>query len=208
MVRMPDSPAVSFAQLSVLPAPSEVTTPMPVTTTIGLPNLSRGAVMFSPSVEPAPCSLDRLDQGHAFAPPVAGPDHDNLGRRLRTFQSPARSDRSAETARRARSKAPPAPSPSGNCVSMVWPNSGAGGPHREIRMLAQERPFLRRDRLGAGRAGDDGAVALELAELRPQRFQRSPSPRRAACAAPGRRPRWSAAHRAWRRALPHAPWIR
>jgi hypothetical protein len=48
MVRMPDSPAVSFAQLSALPEPSDVTTPMPVTTTIGLPNLSRGAVMFSP----------------------------------------------------------------------------------------------------------------------------------------------------------------
>ena len=52
MVRMPDSPAVSFFQLSDLPAPSEVTTPMPVMTTIGLPNLSRGAVMASPS---APC---------------------------------------------------------------------------------------------------------------------------------------------------------
>ena len=51
MVRMPDSPAVSFAQLSVLPAPSDVTTPMPVTTTIGLPNLSRDAVMFSPPVQ-------------------------------------------------------------------------------------------------------------------------------------------------------------
>ena len=49
-VRMPDSPAVSFAQLSFLPAPSEVTTPMPVTTTIGLPNLSRGAAMIPPSI--------------------------------------------------------------------------------------------------------------------------------------------------------------
>ena len=47
MVRMPDSPAVSFFQLSVLPAPSEVMTPMPVTTTIGRPNLSRVAVMYS-----------------------------------------------------------------------------------------------------------------------------------------------------------------
>jgi hypothetical protein len=37
MVWMPDSPAVSFAQLSALPAPSEVTMPMPVTTTIGRP---------------------------------------------------------------------------------------------------------------------------------------------------------------------------
>jgi hypothetical protein len=35
-----------------LPAPSEVMTPIPVTTTIGLPNLSRGAVMMSPSVPP------------------------------------------------------------------------------------------------------------------------------------------------------------
>src|SRR5882762_10337278 len=49
-VRMPDSPAVSFAQLSSLPAPSDVTTPMPVTTTIGLPNLSRGADMVPPSM--------------------------------------------------------------------------------------------------------------------------------------------------------------
>src|SRR5713226_8209687 len=76
-VRMPDSPAVSLAQLSSLPAPSEVTTPIPVTTTIGLPNLSRGAVMMSPQVQ----LLDRLDQGHALTPPVPGPDHHNLGRR-------------------------------------------------------------------------------------------------------------------------------
>src|SRR6201996_5074143 len=41
MVRIPDSPAASFFQLSVLPAPREVTTPMPVTTTIGRPSLSR-----------------------------------------------------------------------------------------------------------------------------------------------------------------------
>src|ERR1700753_799229 len=41
MVRIPDSPAASFFQLSVLPAPREVTTPMPVTTTIGRPSFSR-----------------------------------------------------------------------------------------------------------------------------------------------------------------------
>jgi hypothetical protein len=51
-VRMPDSPAVSFAQLSVLPAPSDVMTPIPVTTTIGLPNLSRSAAMITPPVLP------------------------------------------------------------------------------------------------------------------------------------------------------------
>src|SRR5450755_3379880 len=79
-VRMPDSPAVSFFQLSVLPAPSDVTTPIPVTTTIGLPALSRGAVMFSPSVLPF-YLLDRLDQSHAFALPVTGSHDDNLGRR-------------------------------------------------------------------------------------------------------------------------------
>src|SRR6478735_5863640 len=37
MALMPDSPAVSFAQLSVLPAPSDVTMPRPVTTTSGRP---------------------------------------------------------------------------------------------------------------------------------------------------------------------------
>src|ERR1700754_654437 len=78
IVRMPDSPADSFAQLSALPAPNEVTTPMPVTTTMGRPNLSRFAVMVSPQ-------LYSLDQRHAFAAPVASPDHHNLGRRLGHF---------------------------------------------------------------------------------------------------------------------------
>ena len=35
IVLIPDSPAVSFFQFSVLPSPSDVITPMPVTTTIG-----------------------------------------------------------------------------------------------------------------------------------------------------------------------------
>src|SRR5260221_13974890 len=91
-VRIPDSPAVSFAQLSALPAPSEVTMPMPVATTIGLPNLSRGAVMFSPPINTPKTllSLDRLDEGHAFAPPVTGPNHYNLGRRFGHFNLHAR----------------------------------------------------------------------------------------------------------------------
>jgi hypothetical protein len=38
---MPDSPAVSLAQLSAFPAPSEVMTPLPVTTTTGRPLLPR-----------------------------------------------------------------------------------------------------------------------------------------------------------------------
>ena len=37
MVLMPDWPAVSFVQFSCLPAPSEVTTPIPVTTMVGRP---------------------------------------------------------------------------------------------------------------------------------------------------------------------------
>src|SRR6202011_2735913 len=80
MVRIPDSPAQSLAQLSVLPEPSDVTTPMPVTTTIGRPNLSRAAVMISPS-DLRPDSNDGFDQRHAFAAPVSGPDHHNLGGR-------------------------------------------------------------------------------------------------------------------------------
>jgi hypothetical protein len=38
--RMPDLPAVRAAQFSSLPTPSDVTTPMPVTTTMGRPKLS------------------------------------------------------------------------------------------------------------------------------------------------------------------------
>src|SRR6266508_5713458 len=78
MRRMPDSPAVSFAQLSALPAPSEVMTPMPVTTTTGRPLLSReDAICFKP---PSP---HRLDQRHALAAPVAdGGDGDLVERTL------------------------------------------------------------------------------------------------------------------------------
>ena len=49
MVLSPDCPAVSLLQFSASPAPSEVITPMPVTATIGRPNLSRVAVMITPS---------------------------------------------------------------------------------------------------------------------------------------------------------------
>src|SRR5579871_5740889 len=74
---MPDWPAVSFAQLSDLPTPSGVTRPMPVTTTTGRPALSRFAFIGSPRKLPS----SRLHQRHAFAAPVTGSDHDNLGRR-------------------------------------------------------------------------------------------------------------------------------
>src|SRR6476469_172436 len=72
---MPDSPAVSLAQLSALPAPSEVMTPMPVTTTIGRLCLSRALVI------PESPSLHFLDQRHAFAAPMTdGGDHDPVER--------------------------------------------------------------------------------------------------------------------------------
>src|SRR5882724_9663866 len=183
-VRMPDSPAVSFSQLSVLPAPSEVTTPIPVTTTIGRPNLSRAAVMLSPPFVPVrPASwlpesclpeswlLDRLDQSHAFAPPVPGPDHHNLGRRLRHFNLHARgiAGRKQGAARhRQRRKAKSQRKLGLHGVAELR----AGRAHDEFRMLGEEGAFLRGRRLGAGRAGDDGTAALGLADLRPEFFER------------------------------------
>src|SRR5262249_33771908 len=66
---MPDWPAVSFAQLSALPAPSEVMTPMPVTTTIGRPFLSCADAISS--------LLDRLDQRPALAAPMTDGGNDD-----------------------------------------------------------------------------------------------------------------------------------
>src|SRR5258707_10364356 len=169
MVRIPDSPAVSFAQLSDLPEPSDVTTPMPVTTTIGLPDLSRDAVMFFPAGA-APCSLDGFDQGHAFAPPVTGsndynlcrrPGHFNLepggivGRKQRSAGKRERRQRQSQRKLRLHGVA----------------EHGAGGPHREVRMPAQEPPPFGWDGLGPGRAGDDSTLVLKPAEFRPQLFQ-------------------------------------
>src|SRR5262245_3891873 len=71
---MPDIPAVSFCQFSALPAPSDVTTPMPVTTTSGRPALSCVDSMFLPSRQ-------RFDQRHAFAAPVTDAGHDHLPQR-------------------------------------------------------------------------------------------------------------------------------
>src|SRR5262245_56255536 len=72
MVLMPDSPAVSFAQLSTLPAPNEVTTPRPVTTTSGRPDLSLPVAIFrSPSA-------NAFDQRETFASPVPNTRYDNL----------------------------------------------------------------------------------------------------------------------------------
>src|SRR5262245_43559376 len=82
--RMPDSPAVSFAQLSALPAPSEVMTPMPVTTTIGRPFLSCDdaiSLLLQRARVQRTLSGHALDQRHALAAPMThGGDGDPVER--------------------------------------------------------------------------------------------------------------------------------
>src|SRR5437763_17091082 len=63
---MPDSPTVSLAQLSALPTPSEVITPMPITTTTDVIQVS---------------SADCFDKRHALSAPVTdGRDCDPMER--------------------------------------------------------------------------------------------------------------------------------
>src|SRR5262245_47184920 len=71
---MPDSPAVSLRQLSSRPAPSDVMTPMPVTTTIGRPAWSVFAIAVSPSV-------DRFDESETLAAPMPDAGHHHLPQR-------------------------------------------------------------------------------------------------------------------------------
>src|SRR6516164_10403621 len=71
IARIPDLPAVSLAQLSVLPAPSDVTTPMPVTTTMGRPDLSRNC-----AISVLPKRSNWFQQREAFAAPMADPGDD------------------------------------------------------------------------------------------------------------------------------------
>src|SRR3974390_382240 len=71
MARIPAWPAVRLCQFPSLPAPSEVTTPMPVTTTVGRPNLSVVDISLYPSA-------NLLDQTEAFAPPMTNTGHNDL----------------------------------------------------------------------------------------------------------------------------------
>src|SRR5205807_1945221 len=73
---IPDWPVVSFCQLSALPMPSEVTTPMPVTATGGPACWREDAIS-------ALLSVHRFDQGHAFAAPMADRRHHDLRQRSR-----------------------------------------------------------------------------------------------------------------------------
>ena len=95
---MPDLPAVSLAQLSALPAPSEVTTPMPVTTTIGRPALSvmrRHAALLQPtastSARPSPRQWPTPVTTTCFSGAVHRPlDARVVGRRKQTTTADAR----------------------------------------------------------------------------------------------------------------------
>ena len=154
-----------------------------------------------PAARAPPCSLDRFDQGHAFAPPVTGPDHHNLGRgsghfNLKPGGIVGRKQRAARDRQRGQRQVPAETGfPWCGRTWCRWPAP------RKSAMLGQESPLFGGDRLGAGGAGDDGAAALEPCRASTTASPASPSPRRAACAAPDRRRRWSGAHRVWRRAL-------
>ena len=74
---MPDRPAAIALQLSDLPTPRDVTSPMPVTTTTRRPLLSKLAL-------PMACaSVHRRDEAEALAAPWAeSGDEDSVGTRL------------------------------------------------------------------------------------------------------------------------------
>src|SRR5262249_11047336 len=85
MRRMPLSPAVSFVQFSSLPVPSEVTMPMPVTTTMGRPALSRVAMPRIPVPSPP------FDESHTLATPVSDAGDRHLRHQLARRPGIARS---------------------------------------------------------------------------------------------------------------------
>src|SRR5437764_7810837 len=147
--RIPDSPAVSFRQLSSRPAPSELITPMPVTTTIGRPPWSVFAI--------ANPSIHRFDQSKTLAAPVADAGHHHLPQRRR--------HRPLESRLVGRWKQ--LPMAQGHCGKRdisrklrlkPMTEMGAGGAHGKISVLCEEGAFLCCYRLHASRAGEDGGV--------------------------------------------------
>src|SRR5579884_4270561 len=101
MRRTPEMPPLSLAQLSDLPTPSEVTTPMPVTATIGLPALSKylapDAVAALDWVIACP-SIRAFDETEAFAAPGADARHHDLAQRMRTVAAIAAAGRRKQLA--------------------------------------------------------------------------------------------------------------
>src|SRR6185437_6724168 len=151
MARMPDSPAVSLAQLSVLPAPSEVTTPSPVTTTIGRPILSLiDGMLVLPSIDP-------LDQRQGFAPPMADTSYQDLAQ----FAA----HRTLYTGRVGRRKQTTmAKCNHGQCHIhgelrfQPVPDIGTGGTYGKVVMSGQECTFLGGDGRDASGAGNHSGI--------------------------------------------------
>src|SRR6478735_8003009 len=124
---MPDLPAVRAAQVSSLPWPRDVTTPMPVTATSGRPFVSRSAIAFSSSLG---------EPDGALAAPMADGGDERLAR-LALGDQPC-GERHAR---------------GGLCLDRVT-DEIAGGMHGGLRRdVLESRLFLVRDALDAGRAG-------------------------------------------------------
>src|SRR5262249_34758879 len=148
MRRMPEVPAASLAQLSSLPAPSEVMIPIPVTTTVGFPLLSRIALSLS----------RRFNEPHAFTAPVAdGSDGDLMERTFIWLFDPGRVERreqlfATEHERR-----------NGDVHHELRfhavADRGAGCAHREVGKRLEPGTLFACCRLRAGRARDDCSTA-------------------------------------------------
>src|SRR5215469_15999380 len=157
---MPDSPAVSLVQFSALPAPSEVITPMPVTTTTGRPFLPPAAAMQA--------SLgDRLDQCHALAAPMTDGGYRDARERAFILPFDARGVRgrkqlfATECERGKRDV-------HGKLRLEPVPDAAPGRPHRHLRQALEPGVLLVGSGLRAGCAGDHrhaGARALRRQSL-------------------------------------------
>ena len=163
------------AQLSALPAPSEVTTPMPVTTTIGRPALS--CVAPSPALPQSTASTSARPSPRQWPTPVtttcasgpsigrSTPDASAGGNSAATAAAPPRRARcSSGTAARRHDR--------DRCRWRAPATSGC---------CARKRALLAGRGLGAGRARDDGARA----RLQPRRDRRPTSARARRATSPG-----------------------
>src|SRR5215467_244222 len=144
----PDSPAMSLAQLSVLPAPSEVIRPMPVTTTTGCP--------FLPDVMQT-SSANRFDKRHALAAPVADGGHRDSSERAFILPFDSRGVHRREqlfASERDRGKR----NVHGKLRLEPVSQQAARCPHPHARQRLEPRALLVRRRLRAGCTGDYGKV--------------------------------------------------
>src|ERR1700744_4698293 len=176
--RMPETPPVSFAQLSAAPTPSEVTTPIPVTATMGRPFLSCVAlVMRFPfcSVQAryakpeagfrgrscsAKHSLHAFNQRQTLAAPIADPGHDHLRQVRWTFPEIPRSRRREQLAMLDRRAGNPDIGNELGLHAMTDIRTGIANRKADL----PERDLLGRRRgLEPRRAGNDGGVrAVDL----------------------------------------------